>query len=44
MLEIRPEQPADIDAVRQLNLEAFAQGPEAMVVVANGLSVPKGRP
>ncbi len=32
MLEIRPEQPADIDAVRQLNLEAFAQGPEAGIV------------
>ena len=32
MIEIRPEQPADIEAVRSLNQQAFEQGPEAGIV------------
>ena len=32
VLEIRPERPVDIEAVRELNQEAFNQGPEAGIV------------
>ena len=34
MLEIRPEEPQDQDAVRSLNLAAFENGPEAALVDA----------
>ncbi len=32
MIEIRPERPIDIEAVRSLNQRAYEQGPEAGIV------------